>query len=447
MKRRFGRNCLLAAALVVVMPFASWGRAMDADSAAASRIVVIPFANPLKGFDASTVAWNSVSQVLNASTEMIAHAANWDESVPGRFAYLAMTYYSSYAMEYYSHEMAHCYHQRGGTRHFWVDLSDWSNYVPLFIKPDWMDCYGPGELEEFMYGSDPDFKAEMRRWYVLMGESGLYQNKLNARFLAQASAGPGGTEIANAVSFVMNHAEDVVYNLSSGDEPIEIRYDGNHRIQSDNDITRYISIMSELGATISRDDWLISSALAFAASGQTWNAARAAYRYIAHGERSADNMSWSISDRVAISPPNFYLFPTYRGLYLESETCLGVISSRTKRIHVALGTGLDSFGLQQTGAVDWLRFGGRYDAFPLDLRFIRLSISPYGYADFTSDLKHRGESLGAEIVWNLEPRISLRANVEYNQNDILEGIIKNKDEGMYFLAAVGFDLHSTGSSR
>jgi len=444
---KLGMNRVSAIVFIAVVSAAFQGEVGAAEDSPASRTVAIPLANPLKGFDASTIAWNSATQIFDASTQYIATAFNWDESLQGRFAYLALASYFNGATAYYSHEMAHRFHQKNDIRHFWLDLSDWSYFYPKFEMGTWRDYWDAREFQEYVYSNNPDLDSRIKRWLILIQESGLYQEKCNARFVAQSSSRTSSTTISNAISFVLSHMGEITYNLLSGDEPIGVIPTLGYNIFDENDITGYIHTMRDLGATISRDDWLISSVLAFAASGQTWNSARAGYQYIAHGERSVDNLAWSISDRVALSPPNFYLFPTYRGLYLESETCIRMLSPGAGRIHMVLGTGLDSFGLNQTGAVDWLRVGGRYDAIGLDLRLITLSLSPYCYADLTRGLKHRGQSLGAEIFCPLGARFSLQGNIEYNKNDILEGVIKNKGEGMYFLAAVGFELQKDGSSQ
>jgi hypothetical protein len=440
-------NRISAIVAIAAISVAFGGEAGAAEDAPASRAVAIPLANPLKGFDASTIAWNSATQIFDASTQSIATALNWDESLEGRFAYLALAGYFDYATGYYSHETAHFFHQKTDTRHFWLDLANWSPFVPSFIKTPWADCWDARELQEYVYSNNPDLDAKVRKWLILMGESGLYQEKCNARLVARLSSRKGGTEISNAISFILNHMSDAAYNMSYGTEPIGVIRNGSYNLKHDNDISRYLITMEAMGIMISRDDWLISSVLAFAASGQTWNSARAGYRYMAHGQRSVDNLAWSISDRIALSPPNFYLFSTYRGLYLESEMCIGIPSPANKRVNMVLGTGLDSFGLQRTGAVDWLRVGGRYDSIDLDLRFITLSLSPYCYADLTRGLKHRGQSLGAEIFCPLGARFSLQGTIEYNKNDILEGVIKNKDEGMYFLVAAGLNLQKGSSAQ
>jgi hypothetical protein len=109
-------------------------------------------------------------------------------------------------------------------------------------------------------------------------------------------------------------------------------------------------------------------------------------------------------------------------------------------LHVVLGTGLDSFGLEQTGPVDWLRLGTQYDSFFLDLRFTRLDVSPFCYLDFDRGLRHRGQSVGAELHAPISRRFSLRARIEHNRADMIERVIKNKDEGLYVLAALGIAL-------
>jgi hypothetical protein len=419
----------------------------DAENAPAREIVSIPFANPLKGFDASTLAWNGVTQVFDASTRFVATAGRLDGSVTGRLAYLAIASYFDYATDYYSHETAHFLHQKTDKRHFWLNLDDWSRLVPAFRLTKWTDCWDPRELHAYALGLEPGLDARVRRWLVLMGESGLYQEKVNARYIALSSSLAGNTTISSAISFVINHTGDVTYNFLADDGPRTSTRTNGYNLFGENDISAYARVMGEMGFTISRNDWLASSLLAFAASGQTWNSTAAACRYLTHGTRSVGNLTWSISDRIALSPPNFYLFPTYRGLYLESETRVGVSSQSEKQFHVVLGTGLDAFGLNQVGAVDRVRVGGRYDAFDLDLQFATFSFSPYCYADLDRSFRHRGQSLGAEVACPVGARFSLRADIEYNRNDVVEGIIKNKDEGMYFLLAAGFNLDGDASGR
>jgi hypothetical protein len=430
----------LCTALLIILLAESECKAETAYDAQARATVTIPVANPLRGFDASTSAWNGASQLFAASTRFVAGAADLDESLKGRFAYLALSAYLDYAAKYYAHEIAHRFHQKTDSRNFKLDLSDWSHFVPkLELGMPW-DCWDPQELEEYVRSNDPKLDARIRRWLILMDESGLYQEKFNARSAAQYSARSGSTTVSSAVSFIVNHIGDFSYNLFYGNDPITITRIDGYTLMHINDINGYISTMREMGIPISRNDWLIVSFLTFAGSGQTWNSTRASYRYIVSGERIVDNWAWSISDRFALSPPNFYLFPTYRGLYLESETCVNITSSDNRRLHVALGTGLDSFGLNQAGMVDRIRIGGIYDAMDLRFGFVAFSLSPYCYTNLDRRLKHRGQSVGADLFFPVGSRFSLRGTIEYNRNDMIEGIIKNKDEGMYFLAALGFDL-------
>ena len=422
------------------------GGVRAAEKAAGNGALVVPFANPLNGFDASTIAWSSATGALSASTQYLATALKWDGSLTGRLVYLAIDSYFNGATAYYSHEMAHHFNQKSGTRHFWLDLSDWSDSYPKFKMRTWTEFWDPQELEEYVHSNNPELDARVRKWLILVQESGLYQEKCNARFLAQVSSREGSTTVSHAIAFIVNHMDDAAYNLNHGRDAIWTRDMLGKKIIQDNDITGYIGTMRELGSTISRDDWLITSILTFAASGQTWNSARAAYHYLAQGERRVENLRWPISNRLALSPPNFYLFATYRGLYFESETCIGMHSS-SSTINVVLGTGLDSFGLRQTGSADWLRLGGRYDAIPIDLWLARLLVSPYGYANLSRSMKHRGQSVGAEIFYPIGARFTLQGTIEYNKNDMLESIIKNKDEGMYFLVSAGVSLQKGGSAQ
>lgn len=445
MRTTLGRRAAVALALTVGVLLAWEGKADPAGGLPEKRVVTIPIANPMKGFDAGTLAWNGATQILDASSRAIAGAADLDQNLAGRFANLGIAAYLAGAAFYYSHEIAHSYHQKAEIRHFWLDLTDWTPFFPKANLNSWRDVWDEQELERYVHGHDVAFDARIQRWIVLMEESGLYQDKCNARIAAQVSAKAGRTTVFNAVSFVMNHGDDTFYSLTYGKDPVRSVPSLGYTLINDNDITGYVSTMRELGTTISRDDWLAASILAFALSGGTWNSTRAGYAYLARGEKSVDNLSWGVSDHFGVSPPNFYLFPTYRGLYLESETCINLGSANRNRVHFVLGTGLDSFGLHQTGPVDWLRIGGRFDAVGLNARLFRLSISPYCYIDSSRDLSYRGRSIGAELSCPLWKRFSLYGKVEHNRNDIMEGIIKGKDEGIYALATVGFRLGNADS--
>jgi hypothetical protein len=215
---------------------------------------------------------------------------------------------------------------------------------------------------------------------------------------------------------------------------------GGYIWYDDNDITGYVALMKELGIRISSDDWMVSSGLAFFASGQTWNAARALYQYFISGDGSVKNISFRVSDRFSISPPNFYLFATVRGLYLETECFIHSESSSGKAVRVDIGTGLDSFGLNQTGPVDWLRFGGEYYSFQIGIPYSSLRFSPFCYLNFDRELRHKGQSVGFDLQAHLWGRFSFYSRFEHNRNDMEEQLIKNKENGVNILTALEIKL-------
>jgi len=135
--------------------------------------------------------------------------------------------------------------------------------------------------------------------------------------------------------------------------------------------------------------------------------------------------------------PNFYLFSSLRGLFLHSETLLNLGKSG---LLLGIGTGLDSFGLRKTGPVDRFRIGGQVYSLKLFSGVSLLTLSPYIYLDFTRDLKHLGQSIGAEIKVFRVGRLSLYAKIEHNRNDMIEQVIKYKEDGVYFISGLIINL-------
>lgn len=400
--------------------------------------LLIPCANPLQGSDAGLLAWHTATELLTFGVDKLAGASCLDGSRKGRFGHLVFTWYVNHATRYYSHEVAHQYHNKRKNQHFWVDMSDWSYLAPKFVFNQWQDYWDSETLRRHIdsNGKSPHIIS----WWILTVQAGLYQEKFNAVYTVRRCDREGVTTYGDGMRYWVNQVGDFIYNARSGSDTVTKISIGKYYYLDANDITMYLLYMRDLGIIISRDDWLAASGVALFASGQTWNAVRALYRYLADGTESVPNLSFRLSDRISISPPNFYLFATYRGLYLQSETFIGGIRRTGDGLHVVLGTGLDSFDLEQTGPVDWLRMGAQYDSFAFDLRFIRLEVSPFCYLDFNRSFRHRGQSLGAELRAPISGRFSMRARIEHNRADMIERVIKNKDEGLYVLAALGIAL-------
>lgn len=271
-------------------------------------------------------------------------------------------------------------------------------------------------------------------------DSGLYQQKFNACFIARSSFLKEQTSLENALCFIINDLSDFAYLLYGMDSSLSLIKDAGSWWYCHNDVNGYISTMKDLDILISSNDWLISSGLSFFASGQTWNSVRALYHYFMSGEKQLENLSFKAGERYEISLPNFYLFPTVRGLYLETECFVHSDEKGTGTFRFGLGTGLDSFGLNQTGPVDRLRVGGAYYSYRIGIPRFPLTVSPFCYFNFDRSMKHRGQSLGFELQTPSWRSFSLYARFEHNRNDIEEQLIKNKEEGMYILTALEINL-------
>jgi len=389
LKSRALRIYLFAALLAVVLFGNSVVFARDGEHESTSYTgerLLLPFSNPLKGFDPNLMAWHSSTKLLMMGEDWLYEKSGFSGSKKGRFSQLLLSAYFNYATSYYSHEIAHQFLNRSHHT-FWVDMTDWfPHWVPEFIFSEgYSGFWNDEELERFIDSQRSDLDITSR--LILTYEAGLYQENFNARFAATTSSLKNRTEVNKAMSFMLNRFSDFPYLLFARNETIKEVESVGYIWYDDNDITGYVALMEDLGVQISSDDWMVSSGLAFFASGQTWNAARALYQYFISGDGSVENISFNVSDRLSISPPNFYLFATVRGLYLETE-CFIHSAGSGKAVRIDIGTGLDSFGLNQTGPVDWLRFGGEYYSFQIGIPYSSLRFSPFCYLNFDRELRH-----------------------------------------------------------
>ena len=239
------------------------------------------------------------------------------------------------------------------------------------------------------------------------------------------------------MAFCLNSLHEFEYILIGGNDPMMETITADGVFLDINDVTGYIDIMNDLGVEISKDTWLVVSGLSAALSGQLWNSLHGAYRYIVHGERVTRNIEFGSDDGLRIAPPNFYLFPTVRGLYLETETYMRGLFDPGDLAFVSFGTGLDRFGLEKTGPVDQMRIGAMYH--PAG-RFHWFGISPFLYLDFMGSMKQIGHSVGVVVETRSYRRFFLTATLEHNHGDMIEQTIKFKDDGFYFIAGLGFRL-------
>ncbi|MBD3423822.1 MAG: hypothetical protein GF417_05235 [Candidatus Latescibacteria bacterium] len=421
--------------LLKAYPLMAEEREKEESEPAFHRGILLPVSNPLRGFDSNLFAWHSSTELLFMGGEWLDKRACLSYSKTGRFSYLLLSTYMNWATSYYSHEIAHQF--LGVERPvFRVDMKDWYPYlVPEFVFSPIEDFWSIEEFNKYQDGDNEDYITKA----IYIYESGLYQQKMNSRFAARNSHLVKGTSVNNALQFIINDLSDFAYLLYGRDRPITVSKEMGYTAHNYNDVNGYVSMMKFEGRIISSDDWLISSGLAFFASGQTWNSFRALYHYFMSGEKQVENLSFKPGERYEISLPNFYLFPTVRGLYLETE-CFVHSGMGGGTYRLGLGTGLDSFGLNQTGPVDWLRVGGAYYSHRIGIPRFPLTVSPFCYFNFDRSMKHRGQSLGFELQTPSWRSFSLYARLEHNSNDIEEQLIKNKEEGIYILTALEINM-------
>jgi len=397
------------------------------------RFLLIPTRDPLAGFDATEMAWHSTQELLTAGGDALFKRTGLDNSLIGRSIHTMLTLYFCDAMTYYSHEMAHQY-LNGGDRHFWIDLSDWSRWYPQYVEHSFTDNWDM-ELFEY-YQTHPYDSFILNRFAKNLG-AGLYRNKLNSRFEARLAALAASTTLTDGMSFYSNATYEFEYIYRYGDDPIGMILSEYGLILDLNDVNGYIDIMDDLGIEISLNRWQTAAGMSIALSGQLWNSLYGAYRYIVHGDRATGTIEFGPDEGIRVAPPNFYLFPTVVGLYLETETYIRGLIDPGDLTFISFGTGLDRFGIEKTGPVDRMRLGGTYHP-AVTLYF--LGISPFLYLDFTGGMKQIGHSVGAVVETTTYRRFFLTATLEHNHADMIEQTIKFKDDGFYLIAGLGFRL-------
>lgn len=397
------------------------------------RFILIPMADPLAEFDANRMVWHSSVELFNSGGNALIRFTGLDKSKPGRALHAGLSLYFSVGMSYYSHEIAHSYSNQV-RRHFWIDLSDWSNFVPAYINHDALDIWNEEDLE---YSSHHPFDRRINTLITHSTAAGLYQDRLNSRFTARLSALNGSTGLTDGMAYCFSSIHEFEYIILAGNEPIGLYLNEHGYFADYNDVTGYIKNMGDFDIEISKDTWLIISGLSTMLSGQMWNSIHSAYRYVFHADPYTPNIRFDIGSGTTVSPPNFYLFPTLYGLYLDSETHIRGLFREKDDIFISLGTGLDRLGLEKTGPVDRLRFGAKYHP-PGSFHF--LDIAPFFYIDFTGGMKQTGHSVGVSVETGPYRRFFLTATLEHNRGDIIEQTIKFKDDGFYFIAGLGFRL-------
>ena len=414
----------------------SQGRAREADGGppvGRDNFLLVPMRDPLADYDANTMAWHSARDFLNVGIDAMFQGLGWRKSVVARTTQMAFSTYACMAMNYYSHEVAHGILNRT-SRHFRVDLSDWSRSWLVFIPTSVPDQWDPEELE--YYNRHP-YDAHIYEWYTKSNESGFYQQTLNARFTARLSSLSGSTAFTDGVAFYINQWYQFEYIRKFGDDPTILVRTEYGLISHHNDVTAYLNYMSILGTEISKDTWLSAAGLCALLSGQMWNSVLSAYGFIVHGEEARGGIEFGRDDGVRVAPPNFYLFPTLFGLYVESETSIRGIGGSEGVAFLTLGTGLDSFGIEGAGDVDTVRFGAMYGALTTPLP---VELSPFVYLDFDGGMKQRGYSVGVTVETTPLWRVFLSAKFEYNRGDMIEQVVKSRDDGFYAIAGLGFRM-------
>ena len=435
---RIFRNSIILVIFLAVIAIA--GKATGAGiteqepKVADTKLLLVPYDNPLKDHEANTMVWNSAYDLSTWSVDWLAEGFGWNNFLLGRVLHIYYgTDYLAYATNYYSHEIAHYFTNKNSPR-FWIDLSDWHRGVPEFKSYEFYDMW---DIDQWaLYQTNPK-DPKILNWLLLTREAGLCQNRFNAKYRAHYSATAGLTTMSDGVFFCRNQIDEAEYITRWGDTPVDKEKAAWEVLGDLNDVTAYVYFMDLLGSDISRDAWLACSVASVLASGQTWNSVRAIFNFIFHGDEGVENIEFGLGKSLRMAPPNFYLFPSVRGLYVESETYFRNLLRDGDGFFLSLGAGLDALGLENTGPVNRLRIGGQYQSISLPYS---IEVQPFLNLDFTNGFKQTGYSIGSVVEVPVNKRFFVTTKIQYSRNDMIQQVIMHRKEGFRFLAALGYRM-------
>ena len=410
--------------------------------ALAPRESILDAENPLDDFEANARVWYSLNQVFARANDNAGSKWNLDDTIAGRVGLGLAAVYFSGAVNYYSHELGHSYEERrvgvGGS--FGVDWSDWRF---------------PGIPE---YDTDPVILSDLRfdddAWFASQ-VNGLNQTTLDARFSWERSQLTGRLDWINGLAFLEGQF-DHAWQMKGGlDEPqlcapifqlgapFGVGFTGcapvtgwsnedlivlmqGQEIRIDPD--RYILMLHNRGINLSKREYWAQTLLANFLSAHTWQSIGAILQYIKTGNRSVKPWRLDLGSGLTLTPPLVSLYLTAEGGVYDLSSLLFIEGGPSLGISAAFG----AHQLLGEGEANTLRIGARVH----DLGWRSFTFSPYAYIDLRSDFAMDGYSVGLQTQWQALDALGVYIRTEYNDNDLLQSIVKRYGDGVRLVAGV-----------
>ena len=353
---------------------------------------------PIDDADAISNYWYS----LNQATEILVRPKISDGILYRALKIGLMGYVSEFS-EYYAHELGH---DRIGKLYgdikYSLDLTNWRRGYP-----EWVHTMQQNNITTKMI--------------VAATVAGPNQDELNASWVIDRTN--EHMSIGQGLNYLPNKFKNLLYNIAFRDYiPDSFGPQG--------DIRTYVDWMRQIGY----ERYFFKSHLQQAfittmLSSRTWDALRSVYYYSLYGIPNIEVIRIEAGDWVII-PPQLGLFLTTKGTFYSINTRM---TYRDVTFNLNYGTDVDSIW---GGEVHTSRIGGKIESLP----FYHFAFSPYAYLDFSNDGSNNyGYTIGVESQLGLfDERLQLGLKCEFNKDDIIENIVKTKENGFYFYAYMGY---------
>jgi len=387
------------------------------------RILTLDLSNPLRNYEANSNLFLSINQLSGRTNDFLGIRLNGDDYRWSRILLLCGSWWLSVGESYYSHEIAHLFRPRKNGLECYVDIDMydwWSNLWPRF----------EALVSSYQEMTEEDFLG------VIV--EGLNQNEFNSFNKWLLTVRQNQIFLHDAVSFLVEKLLDIEYILDVGFDDLTPRrkidyitfLEYCHLINLWNDIDLYTIYLSNFkDIELKKTEYLGQTMLADFLSLYTWESTFLIIKYLFSGNRYSSPWKIEFNDNLKILPPIINLYATSNGSFFNSTSLIQV--GKGHNIFLSFGLDADRVG---GGEVDCFRLGMTYQ----DLNIARFSFAPFCNINTTRSLKYKGSSIGTCINFKINENILFRTKYEYNDNDIIENVVKNKDEGS--LITLGFAM-------
>lgn len=385
------------------------------------RVLMLDLSNPLKNYEANSNLFLSINQLSGRANDFLGIRLNSDNYRWSRILLLFGSWWLSVGESYYSHEIAHLFRPRenGLKCYVDIDMNDWWSHLWPRYK---------ALVSSYREMTDEDFLGVV--------VEGLNQWEFNSFNKWSLSVKQNQLSLNDAVYFFIEKLWDMEYILHVGFDDFTPRWKLNYiaflgycdvrNLHNDIDVyTIYLSNFKNI--ELKKTEYLGQTMLADFLSLRTWESTFLIIKYLFSGNRYSSPWKIEFNDNLKILPPIINLYATSKGGFFNSTSLIQVGKSR----NIFLSFGLDADGVGG-GEVDCFRLGVNYQ----DLNIAKFSFAPFFNINTTRNLQYKGASIGMCINFRINENILFRTKYEYNDNDIIENVVKNKDEGS--LITLGF---------